>query len=197
MQSEEVVLKVEGMTCSNCAAGISKSLKSKGYDDAFASFSDGEVSFSTSDALSRIKAIKQIESLGYSVEEDSSATEEKGLSGVEKKLIFSTIFTLPLFMHMFVGHDSLLNNPIVQLCLATPVFAVGVFHFGKSAWGSIKGGVANMDVLIFAGSTAAFIYSLAGMILFWGQPEGHNYLFFETAAMIITLVLLGKLSGSS
>ncbi|MFD2146546.1 HAD-IC family P-type ATPase [Mucilaginibacter antarcticus] len=80
------------------------------------------------------------------------------------------------------------HNPVVQLLLCLPVFAVGCLHFGKSAFYSVKGGTPNMDVLIFIGSTSAFIYSLAGTI----QNLGSQYLFYETCATIITLVLLGN-----
>src|SRR5690606_11860515 len=62
----------------------------------------------------------------------------------------------------------------------------------KSAWGSLKAGMANMDVLIFIGSSAAFFYSLTGTILFWDEPHMYDFLFFETTATIITLVLLGN-----
>jgi len=76
----------------------------------------------------------------------------------------------------------------VQLLLCLPVFLVGCLHFGKSAFNSLKGGVPNMDVLIFVGSSAAFIYSLVGTI----ENLGEHYQFYETSATIITLVLLGN-----
>jgi Cu+-exporting ATPase len=81
-----------------------------------------------------------------------------------------------------------LHNPILQLVLCLPVFILGCLHFGKSAFNSVKGGVPNMDVLIFVGSSSAFIYSLIGTI----QHLGPDYLFYETCTTIITLVLLGN-----
>ncbi|UPT67352.1 MAG: heavy metal translocating P-type ATPase [Sphingobacteriales bacterium JAD_PAG50586_3] len=68
---------------------------------------------------------------------------------------------------------------------------MGILHFGRSAWGSLKAGVPNMDVLIFIGFTAAFSYSIWGTLAF-DIHTVHNYLFYETAASIITLVLLGN-----
>jgi Cu+-exporting ATPase len=192
MANEEVVLKVEGMTCSNCAAGISKTLKKAGFEDAHASFSDGEVSFTLVQDHPRTEAIQKIESLGYSVADEDESAMSKGLSTIEKKFVFSLAFALPLFLHMFVPKDWWLNDPLVQIGLSTPVFILGVLHFGKSAWGSLKGGMANMDVLIFIGSSAAYFYSLVGTVMNWGTPEMHQFMFFETAAMIITLVLLGN-----
>ncbi len=180
------------MTCNNCALGISKSLKQIGFDDADANFIDGEVSFSSPSERETDKAIAQIKKLGYTVKDDSSPIVENGLSSIEKKFIFSLIFSVPLFMHMFVPHHWWINNPWVQLALALPVFILGILHFGKSAWGSLRAGMANMDVLIFIGSSSAFLYSLVGWYMHAGTPELHNFLFFETATTIISLVLLGN-----
>jgi len=84
------------------------------------------------------------------------------------------------------------SDPIFQLVLSLPVMLLGMYHFGKSALGSLRNGAPNMDVLIFIGSTSAFVYSLVGTIMNWGTPEAHQYLFFETSATIVTLVLLGN-----
>jgi Cu+-exporting ATPase len=93
---------------------------------------------------------------------------------------------------MFVGKDSILQDPLLQFTLCVPVYIIGLLYFGKSAWSSLKIGIPNMDVLIFIGSSAAFIYSIYGWLIFGGETEMHNYLFFETTATIITLVLLGN-----
>lgn len=85
-----------------------------------------------------------------------------------------------------------LHMPEVQFVLCLPVMLIGVTHFGKSAYHSTRVGAPNMDVLIFLGSVSAFGYSIWGSIEFDGLPEQSNYLFFETAATIITLVLLGN-----
>lgn len=183
-------MQVDGMTCNNCATGISKALKKKGFTDADANFVSGEVTFSVQDGLSLEKAIENINSLGYSVLDKEG--QEKGLSSIEKKFIVSSLFTIPLFLHMFFSNESLINHPLVQIALCLPVYLIGFIHFGKSAWSSLKAGVANMDVLIFVGSSAAFFYSLAGTFLYWKQDAMHDFMFFETAATIITLVLLGN-----
>ena len=191
MENKEVTLKIGGMTCTNCAAGISKSLRKQGFSDAETSFAAGEVTFTPVNGQGVQQAIDNIESLGYSIKTDE-ATGGKGLSAVEKKFLFSLVFTVPLFMHMFVPQSWFLNDPLVQIGLALPVYVVGVMHFGRSAYGSLKAGMANMDVLIFVGSSAAFFYSLIGTFMHWQQLAMHDYMFFETAATIITLVLLGN-----
>jgi Cu+-exporting ATPase len=93
---------------------------------------------------------------------------------------------------MFVSETNILHQPIIQLFLCLPVYFIGIVFFGKSAYYSIKSKVPNMDVLIFIGSTAAFFYSLYGWWLFQDTELVKNYLFFETTATIITLVLLGN-----
>tara|TARA_B100000902_G_scaffold37329_1_gene44661 strand:+ start:12 stop:1817 length:1806 start_codon:yes stop_codon:yes gene_type:complete len=94
---------------------------------------------------------------------------------------------------MFLAKENILNNPLMQIILCIPVYIIGVLHFGRSAWYSIKNKMPNMDVLIFIGSTAAFIYSIYGWMVYINSIELHNYLFFETTSTIITLVLLGNL----
>lgn len=193
---KNTLLHVEGMTCTNCALGIKKQLEKKGLNDVDVNFSTGEVLFKNTINLSLEDIKNSINGLGYKVIEDTSDNHHghshSNFSTIEKKFYFSLIFTIPLFLHMFFPHDYLINNALVQLGLCLPVFIVGFLHFGKSAWGSLKSMVPNMDVLIVIGATSAFIYSIIGIIEHYGTHEAHNYLFFETAATIITLVLLGN-----
>ena len=179
------------MTCANCAAGIKKHLENKGLQDVNVNFSTGEASWENDKNQDKNDVAKTITSLGYKIKA-SSKEDEKGLSKVEKYFYFTLIFTLPLFSHMFFPKGSIIQNPLLQFILCLPVYIIGVSYFGKSAWGSIKTGVPNMDVLIFTGSSAAFFYSIYGWLINYGTPAVHHYLFFETSATIITLVLLGN-----
>lgn len=192
-KSAHITLNVQGMDCSNCALGITKTLEKQGLSNVNVSFSTGEASFELSNDVKLQKAIESIESLGYHVVDAKSSLTDKHLSKIEKRFYFTLIFTVPLFFsHMIFGHDFILNNPYVQLLMCIPVFVVGFMQFGKSSFNSLKSGILNMDVLVFIGSSSAFIYSLIGIILFQGSHEVHNYMFFETTATIITLVLLGN-----
>lgn len=193
---KNTLLNVDGMTCTNCALGIKKQLEKKGLNDVDVNFATGEVLFKNEINLPIEEIKKGINSLGYKVIEDdledTHGHNHSSISSIEKKFYFSLIFTIPLFLHMFFPHHYWINNPLVQLGLCLPVFVVGFLHFGKSALGSLKSMVPNMDVLIVIGATSAFVYSLIGTIQYFGTPDAHNYLFFETAATIITLVLLGN-----
>ena len=188
MEKEELIeLQVSGMHCNNCALSVHKLLEKKGLHDIYVDFANNEVKFRTTNLSETSKIIKDIEGLGYKVSEESIPIAEKFYEKVENKFYFSLIFTVPLFSHMFLPFH-ILHNPIVQLSLCIPVYALGCIHFGKSAFNSLKNGIPNMDVLIFIGSSAAFIYSLWGTI----QNFGPDFLFYETAATIISLVLLGN-----
>ncbi len=189
---ENIVLQVEGMDCSSCALTITKNLQKQGLKKVNVNFATGEASFELTEQQRLPSIIKSINGIGYRVV-GKKESEAGGMSFLEKKFYITLPFTTTLFFsHMLLGHDSALNQPLVQLALCIPVFLIGLFHFGKSAWGSLKTGAPNMDVLIAIGSTAAFFYSLAGTILYSGSHEVHNYVFYETAATIITLVLLGN-----
>lgn len=190
MQGENqlVELHVTGMHCNNCALSVHKMLEKKGYQNVFVSFANEEVKFTADKGLNVNNVIQDIEGLGFKVQQEEQGFVKEGFLGkIEHKFIFSLLFTLPLFLHMFLPFHWL-HNPYVQLSLCLPVFVLGCAYFGKSAINSIKAGVPNMDVLIFVGSTSAFIYSIIGTLL----GLGPNYMFYETTATIITLVLLGN-----
>lgn len=186
-------LEVEGMTCTNCARSVEKYLKKEGGEDINVNFATKEVRFRNSAGKTLDELSSGIADLGYTVigEKQKSAPPQK-YSRLEKHLFVSALFTLPLLLHMFLPFVAFLHDPVFQLILCLPVMAIGVRFFGKSAWASVKSGSSNMDVLIFIGSSAAFLYSLAGTILFFGTHQVHQYLFYETAATIITLVLTGN-----
>ncbi len=175
------------MHCNNCALSVHKLLEKKGLQNIFVDFVGEEVKFSGANDADVDAIIKDIEGLGYKVVDEHTSEAVPFYQKVENKFIFCAILTAPLLLHMVLPWH-FLHMPVVQLLLCLPVFWVGCLHFGKSAISSIKGGIPNMDVLIFAGSSAAFIYSLIGTI----ENLGENYQFYETSATIITLVLLGN-----
>ncbi|MFA6925111.1 MAG: cation-translocating P-type ATPase [Bacteroidales bacterium] len=185
-----VEIVVEGMHCHNCALGIKKQLENIGFADVDVNFASGDVTFYSETNEKVELAVNKINSLGYKVISTPENIESAKHSwfDIKKKFYFCLIFTFPLLLSMFLPFH-FFHNPYTHLFLTLPVFIVGAEHFGKSAYSSIKTGIPNMDVLIILGSGAAFIYSLTGLILNLGE----NYLFFETSASIITLILLGNL----
>ncbi|MBI4930784.1 MAG: cadmium-translocating P-type ATPase [Bacteroidetes bacterium] len=190
----QITLHVEGMTCAHCAMTITKVLENNAAEYPNVNYATGEARFFLEDESGLKKIIDGIQKAGYKVISQSEVeAHEKGLASVEKKFLSTIPFTIPLFLsHMIFKHDFVLNQPLVQLVMCIPVFIIGLIYFGKSAWSSVKVGAPNMDVLIMIGSGSAFVYSIIGLVLFFGTHEAHNYLFFETTATIITLVLLGN-----
>ncbi len=183
------ILKVSGMDCANCAAAITRFLERKGLEEVYVDFASGEVRYLVDDDKLPLEAVKSgISKLGYTV---IGADSPKVYWTLERKLVFCAVFTVPLlFGHMMMAfgyHIKILADHYVQLLLCLPVYFLGFRFFGRSAWQSVRNGLPNMDVLIWMGSTATFAYSLAGLWL-----KEHDYIFFETCATIITLVLLGN-----
>ncbi|MBS1771626.1 MAG: cadmium-translocating P-type ATPase [Bacteroidetes bacterium] len=183
---------VEGMTCGNCALTISKLLEKKGAQNIAANAASGEVSFTTIDDTDVNTLYDAIDGLGYKVVRDDADTDTKAPRNQDYTtvyLIICAVLTVPLLLHMFINWH-VLHHPWVQLVLSTPVFGIGIWVFGRSAVRSLKHGLPNMDVLIILGASAAYIYSLIGLLFYTEQAM--DYLFFETTASIITLVMFGN-----
>ena len=190
---QTIELKVEGMTCSNCALSVSNYLKKEGLSDVKVNPITGEVSFTSESDNGILKLTSGIKKLGYNViDESKTGTVKKVsfLSNNKKRFLFTLPFTLVLMMHMLpMGtYTHWLMNPWIQIILCLPVFVTGMYFFGRSAVKSLLHGTPNMNVLIAVGALASFIYSLVGAVLNLGE----HYLFFETTASIITLVFFGN-----
>ena len=185
-----ISIQVEGMTCSNCALSITKSLEKKGAANVSANAASGEVNFVINEATDATTYFEIIESIGYKIIQEEHSTGKKD-SFFDKYiwLVLSLLCTIPLLLHMFV-HIPILHNAYFQFALASIVMVIGTLKLGVSAYHSIKNRIPNMDVLVMMGAYAAYVYSVIGC--FFLTVEHQNYLFFETAASIISLVLLGN-----
>lgn len=184
---------VEGMTCGNCALTISKVLEKKGATNISANAASGEVSFTIVENTNVDSIYDSIDDLGYHVvrqgDDNTTANQNVKYDYTTIYLLICALFTLPLLAHMFISWH-VLHHPWVHFWLATPVYGIGLWVFGRSAVRSLKHRLPNMDVLIILGASAAYIYSLIGLLFF--PDRAHDYLFFETTASIITLVMVGN-----
>lgn len=211
---EAVDLQLVGMTCAACALKIEKTLnKLPGVSTANVNFAMetahveyNPVEVSVSDMQ------KRVEKLGYKAvpkqeQGDPAEQRQQDLSKQKRKLLISAILSFPLLWAM-VSHFSftswvwlpdLFMNPWFQLILATPVqFYIGKqFYIG--AYKALRNGSANMDVLVSLGTSAAFFYSLY-LTIVWAVDGGSVHhgpeMYYETSAVLITLVLMGKLFES-
>jgi len=183
---ETINWKIEGMSCSSCALTINKYLEKKGLQNVKVSLASGDVSFETPEGLDRQLLQKGIHDLGYTVVGDGERSAvRRRMNKHLQRFLFCLPFTLVLLLHM--AGVELLMRPWVQLVISLPVYITGMLFFGRSAVKSLLNGLPNMNVLIALGATAAFVYSLTGTLL----GLGHDYLFYETTASIITIVFFG------
>ena len=188
---EKVDWKVEGMDCTNCALSITKYLQKEGMQSVKVNFIGGDVTFDLNENKTKEALTKGLADLGYKVVNEQQSTinqKRKFFSNHLQRFLFCLPFTLVLMLHMLPWHIHFLMNPWIQLAICIPVYLVGMGYFGVSAIKSLRHGIPNMNVLIAIGATAAFVYSLIGSI----ANLGMDYIFYETAATIITLVFLGE-----
>ena len=180
------------MDCNNCAMSIQRFLERKGLEDVLVNFQTREVRYRPAPDTDHEAIRAGIEKLGFSVLDDSAGAETAGLWQITPRLrlLLCAAFTLPLLLNHFAmvaGVHTALDDGWVQFALTLPVYLIGGLHFGRSALSGLRERMLNMDVLIFLGATSAFAYSIVGLAA--GNPQ---YYFFETAATIITLVLVGN-----
>ncbi len=206
---EKVDFDISGMTCAACATKIEKRInKMDGVDHANVNFALENISVVYDKGEVQIDdMVAAVKKLGYELIPKQSSEEKMDHKQDEikqqtRKFIFSAILTLPLLWTMvahfnflsFIYLPDILMNPWVQLALATPVqFIIGA-QFYKGAYTSLKNKSANMDVLVALGTSAAYFYSIF-LTFEWmlAGSVGEADLYFEASAVIITLIVLGKL----
>ncbi|WP_312906305.1 heavy metal translocating P-type ATPase [Tissierella praeacuta] len=194
----KTTLIIEGMTCAACSSRVEKVLnKQEGVVKATVNLSTNKAVVEyPSGVIDEDILVKIIEKAGYKAEieierdlDREKELREKEIKSLKMSFIFSAALSLPLFSAMFfhmAGIHTILTNGWFQLILATPVqFLIG-YRFYKGAYNSLRGGGANMDVLVSMGTSSAYFYSIYNLI-----TGVHEY-YFEASAVIITLILLGK-----
>ena len=205
---ERVDLDITGMTCAACATRIEKGLnRMPGVSSASVNLAleTAHVEYDGSETAPQ-DLVRKVEQLGYGAllqksKEDITAIRQKEMVRKKWKWIISAILSIPLLWAM-VGHFSftswiyvpeLFMNPWFQLLLATPVQFIIGFQFYKGAYAALRSKSANMDVLVALGTSAAYFYSLY-LTISWTMDGGHHgaELYYETSAILITLVLVGK-----
>lgn len=197
----ERILLIQGMSCASCVSKVEKALLStKGVVSASVNLASEKAQVIAPSSVSTSDLIHQVSKAGYRamLESESDAQESLKLLAKEKRhLIFAIFLSLPLVMPMLLMPLGVHWMPPgwIQLALTVPVqFWLGL-RFYKSAWRSLKSFSGNMDLLVAVGTSAAFGLSLYSLIQHQLQDHGSSHephLYFESAAVIITLVLLGK-----
>lgn len=211
LEQQQASLQIMGMTCAACAAriekglnkipGISKATVNLALETAHVEYSAAEVSVSD--------MVNKVVQLGYIAIRKGEETfegdyKQKEIRHKKIQLAVSSILSFPLLWAM-VSHFSFtswmylpefLMNPWVQLVLATPVQFIIGRQFYVGAYKALRNKSANMDVLVSLGTSAAYFYSLF-LTLQWAASVDARYhtpdMYYETSAILITLIILGKL----
>lgn len=189
-----VELSIQGMTCAACSARIEKVLNKMDGVEATVNLPLESATIRVDEGITEEELIARIEKIGYGAKPKVEMAPPHDLRPLQRKVIISALLSAPLLLVMLTHipglgfHAPWLMNPWWQFALATPVqFWIGA-QFYQGAYKSLKSGSANMDVLVATGTSAAYFYSVFEMIVHPMNP----HLYFETSAVLITLVLLGK-----
>jgi Cu+-exporting ATPase len=189
-----VELELEGMTCAACAARIERTLNKLEGVEASVNFATetAQVAFQPG-ATSVESLIEAVRRAGYDArphEAGTVADHEADRRSAFRQFLLAAVFTAPFLADMawmFSGAAHHLLPPWLQLLLATPVQFLSGARFYRGAWHALRGGAANMDVLVALGTTMAYAFS--AVVTLWGLDQ---HLYFEAGAVVIALVILGK-----
>lgn len=201
---DKAELGLKGMSCAACAARIEKALsKAPGVYKATVNFATetATVEFNSSETSLK-NLIKVVRDAGYDAFEKTDANidrekeeREREIKNLGRLAVISAILSAPLlfgmFLHMMGMSGGILFNPWFQLAVSAPVQFIIGFRLYKGAYHALKGGGANMDVLVAMGTSAAFFYSLYNAFTVPAE-QIHHYLYFEASAVVITLITFGK-----
>lgn len=201
-QSSKISLSVEGMSCASCVAHVEKALKKvPGVSDASVNLAteSAQVTLGSSSVQAE-DLIRAVEEAGYDAKlivpheeqterrEDKEAEKLSALRWQFYTFLGAALFSIPVVVPMFLsvlGSEWMLS-PWLELALATSVQFVFGARFYKSTFTAIKTRSASMDLLVALGTSAAYFLSLYLLI------QGSHQLYFESSAVVITLVLMGK-----
>lgn len=216
--SQQEIIPVIGMTCANCSAAIERNVKKlPGIQSADVNLASERLKVVYDPAaVSHEDIVGRIRKAGYDVAEAAKPEElddaeakarETEIHHQQQRLWIGLLFTIPLF-GLSMGRDLGLlgvwaNQPWVNFvfwALATPVQFVVGWDYYVGAWRALRSGSANMDVLVALGTSVAYVYSIVITLLLTSPAQamnlhmtGAHHVYFETSAVIITLVVVGKL----
>ena len=196
---QKVRFQIEGMTCQACASRIEKVLNKKDFvESAGVNFASEEAQVVFDDSQTSAADIaKIIEKTGYGAKEktEEALPQPEETTHVSWRLWLLLAINIPFLIGMagmMIGRHDWMIPPLWQFALASVVQLWLAIPFYKSAWASIKGGLANMDVLVTIGTVSIYLYSV--YMLFFSPHAAHGmaHVYFEAGVMVIGFVSLGK-----
>jgi P-type Cu+ transporter len=207
----EVTLPITGMTCASCAATVERTLRrTPGVSEASVNYASERATVRFDPGTVAVEALAEaVERAGYGVilaeeaelEDAEARARAEEIADQSRKFWTGVAFAGPLFVLSMARDFGLLgmwaHAPWVNwlmFALATPVQLYVGRDYYVGGWKSLRNGAANMDVLVALGSSVAYAYSVVVTVgLTLGTTAAGEHVYFETAALIITLIKLGKL----
>ncbi|QEH48448.1 heavy metal translocating P-type ATPase [Aggregatibacter actinomycetemcomitans] len=196
---QKVSLQIGGMTCQSCASRIEKVLNKKDFvQQAGVNFASEEAQVTFDEKQTSVEQLIQIvQKTGFSAQLKPAQADLPQERKISWRLILLWLINVPFLISMLgmmIGRHDWMLPPLWQMVLATIVQFGLAIPFYRSAWGSIKGGLANMDVLVSLGTLTIYFYSV--FMLFYapymGNEHGSANIYFEAAVMVLGFVSLGK-----
>lgn len=196
---QKVSIQIGGMTCQSCASRIEKVLNKKDFvQQAGVNFASEEAQITFDEKQTSVEQLIQIiQKTGFTAQlkqEQAELSQERNISW---RLILLWLINVPFLigmLGMMLGRHDWMLPPMWQMALATIVQFGLAIPFYKSAWGSIKGGLANMDVLVSLGTLTIYFYSVFMLLYIPYMPHDHGSanVYFEASVMVLGFVSLGK-----
>jgi len=200
MAARRIILKITGMHCTACAANVERALRAvAGVGEANVNLAAEQAALVFDDGALTLDGIAQaVRNAGYGIvlpgqEEAERAVRDRELRSLHLRLYLSLAATLLIMILGHMSFGSARATPWVLLTLATPVQFWGGWQFYRGFWAALRRRSSDMNTLIAVGTSAAYAYSLAATV---GPgtlaAAGGEHLYYDTSAMIITLILLGR-----
>ena len=196
---QKVSIQIGGMTCQSCASRIEKVLNKKDFvQQAGVNFASEEAQVTFDEKQTSVEQLIQIiQKTGFAAQLKQEQTALPQGRKLSWRLILLWLINVPFLigmLGMMLGRHDWMLPPMWQMVLATIVQFGLAIPFYKSAWGSIKGGLANMDVLVSLGTLTIYFYSV--FMLFYLPHMSHDHgsanIYFEASVMVLGFVSLGK-----
>ncbi|MCA9839882.1 MAG: cadmium-translocating P-type ATPase [Trueperaceae bacterium] len=210
--TDTLTLAIEGMTCANCVRRIENKLgKLEGVLEASVNLATEQARVTYVPSSVNLKTIKEtVEKAGYGAEElelhskNVENAKKEHEDDLRRAAITASLLAAPLFVFEMIPmlipggmmwRDSLIPHPVmvgIGFVLATLVMFWPGWRFQKLGWQALLNASPDMNSLVMLGSSAAYLYSVVATFLPWLLPEGTRSVYYEAAAMIVALILLGR-----
>jgi len=197
--TKKSIFPVAGMTCASCVARVEEALLDvPGVISANVNLASEKATVEYTEETELADLRRAVREAGYELGleaatlEDVTTSAQRELRGVRNRFIFAAILTASIMALMWA--PSFGGKPYLLWALATPVQFWAGWRFYRGAWGALRHRTADMNTLVAVGTSAAYFYSMIA-VLFPGLLAAAGVeinLYFDTSAMIITLILLGR-----